>query len=167
MQSHPWGIAENEVESAPCADVGKVRGEGEGKRTAVGCTASQIAELRGASAELVREDALVARRRVAVTEKVVAAPQQWEGQRFKLHGFVVPNSIGRKENTNTVEYRFDMQRNGKTIRAYYTGIPADQFKDEAEVVLTGVMKGESFHATEMTAKCPSKYEERAPSEVGL
>jgi len=100
-------------------------------------------------------------------DEVVAAPQQWEGQRFKLHGFVVPNSIGRKENTNTVEYRFDIQRNGKTIRAYYTGIPADQFKDEAEVVLTGVMKGESFHATEMTAKCPSKYEERAPSEVGL
>ena len=100
-------------------------------------------------------------------DEVVAAPQQWEGQRFKLHGFVVPHSIGRKENTNSVEYRFDMQHNGKTIRAYYTGIPADQFKDKAEVVLTGVMKGESFHATEMTAKCPSKYEERAPSEVGL
>jgi len=98
-------------------------------------------------------------------DEVVAAPQQWEGKRFKLHGFVVPHSIGRKE--STVEYRFDIQRNGKTVRAYYTGTPADQFKDDAEVVLTGVMKGDSFHATEMTAKCPSKYEERAPSKVGI
>jgi cytochrome c-type biogenesis protein CcmE len=98
-------------------------------------------------------------------DEVLAAPQQYEGKHFKLHGYVVPKSIGRKE--NTVEYRFDMQRNGKTIRAYYTGTPADQFKDEAEVVLTGVMKGDSFHATEMTAKCPSKYEERAPTKVGL
>ena len=42
-----------------------------------------------------------------------------------------------------------------------------KFKDQAEVVLTGVLKDNEFHATEMTAKCPSKYEERAPSEVGL
>jgi len=98
-------------------------------------------------------------------DEVMAAPQQWEGKRLKVHGYVVPKSIGRKE--STVQYRFDMERNGKTLRAFYTGTPPDQFKDEAEVVLTGVLKDNEFHATEMTAKCPSKYEERAPSEVGL
>ena len=98
-------------------------------------------------------------------DEVMAAPQQWEGKRLKVHGYVVPNSIGRKE--STVQYRFDMERNGRTLRAFYTGTPPDQFKDQAEVVLTGVLKDNEFHATEMTAKCPSKYEERAPSEVGL
>ena len=98
-------------------------------------------------------------------DEVAAAPQQYEGKRMQIHGFVVPKSIGRKD--GTPEYKFDMQRNGKTITAYYTGTPADQFKDEAEVVLTGVLKGDSFHATEMTAKCPSKYEERAPTQLGL
>jgi cytochrome c-type biogenesis protein CcmE len=98
-------------------------------------------------------------------DEVATAPQQYEGKRMQIHGFVVPHSIGRKE--NTPEYRFRVQRNGKVITAYYTGSPVDQFKDEAEVVLTGVLKGDSFHATEMTAKCPSKYEERAPSQLGL
>ena len=98
-------------------------------------------------------------------DEVALAPQQYEGKRMQIHGFVVPNSIGRKE--NTPEYRFDVERNGKVIRAYYTGSPVDQFKDKAEVVLTGVLKGDSFHATAMTAKCPSKYEERAPSKIGL
>ena len=30
-----------------------------------------------------------------------------------------------------------MQRNGKVMRAYYTGIVPDTFKDDSEVVLTG------------------------------
>lgn len=98
-------------------------------------------------------------------DEVVAAPEQYEGKPMQIHGFVVKNSIGRKE--NTPEYRFDVQKNGKVIRAYYTGSPVDQFKDEAEVVLTGVLRGDSFHATSMTAKCPSKYEARAPAKLGL
>ena len=33
------------------------------------------------------------------------------------------------------------------------------FKNDSEVVLTGRLSGDnSFHATEMTAKCPSKYD---------
>jgi len=98
-------------------------------------------------------------------DEVLAAPQQFEGKHFKLHGWVVPNSIARKD--KTVEYRFAVERNGQAMTAYYTGTPGDQFKDKAEVVLTGMMKGDSFHATKMEAKCPSKYEERAPSKIGL
>jgi cytochrome c-type biogenesis protein CcmE len=97
-------------------------------------------------------------------DEVMAAPQEWDGKPLKLHGFVVPNSIGRKR--DTVEYRFDIERNGKTVRAFYTGTPPDQFKDDAEVVLTGVLRGDEFHSTEMQAKCPSKYEDRAPTKIG-
>jgi cytochrome c-type biogenesis protein CcmE len=90
-------------------------------------------------------------------DEVMAEPAAWHGKHLQVHGYVVTGSIGKKP--DTLEYRFDVQRNGKTVRAYYTGIVPDTFKDESEVVLTGQLTGTEFHATEMTAKCPSKYEE--------
>jgi cytochrome c-type biogenesis protein CcmE len=99
-------------------------------------------------------------------DEVLVAPQQWEGKRLQVHGYVVPASIERKP--RSVEYRFDLQRNGKVMRAYFNFIPPDQFKDDAEVVLTGTLAGDgAFHATSMTAKCPSKYEEQAPKGTRL
>jgi cytochrome c-type biogenesis protein CcmE len=94
-------------------------------------------------------------------DEVLAAPKQWEGKRLQVHGNVVPSSIERKP--HTAEYRFDLQRNNKVMHAYFNFIPPDQFKDEAEVVLTGTLATDgTFHATSMTAKCPSKYEVQAP-----
>jgi cytochrome c-type biogenesis protein CcmE len=99
-------------------------------------------------------------------DEVLAAPQQWEGKPLQVHGNVVPASIGRKD--NPLEYRFDLERNGKVMRAYFSFIPPDQFKDDAEVVVTGTLAHDgAFHATSMTAKCPSKYEERAPKGTQL
>jgi cytochrome c-type biogenesis protein CcmE len=102
-------------------------------------------------------------------DEVMASPAEWEGKRLQVHGYVVPGSIARKP--DTLEYRFDLQRNGKVMRAFYTGVVPDTFKDESEVVLTGQLShgaSTEFHATEMTAKCPSKYEEApgAPSANG-
>jgi cytochrome c-type biogenesis protein CcmE len=94
-------------------------------------------------------------------DEVAAAPQQWEGKTLQVHGNVVPGSIGRKP--DTLDWRFDLERNGKVIRAYYTGSAPDNFKDKAEVVLTGQFTQQGFHATDMTAKCPSKYEEAPPA----
>jgi cytochrome c-type biogenesis protein CcmE len=89
-------------------------------------------------------------------DEVTAAPEQWQGKNLQVHGTVVPKSITRKR--DALEYRFDIQRNGETMRAYYTGIVPDTFKDDSEVVLTGRLTPEGFMATEMTAKCPSKYD---------
>ena len=93
-------------------------------------------------------------------DEVTAQPEAWHGKNLQVHGYVVPGSIGRKR--DVLEYEFDIQRNGKVIRAYYTGIVPDTFKDDAEVVLTGQLTDKGFIATDMTAKCPSKYEEAAP-----
>jgi cytochrome c-type biogenesis protein CcmE len=91
-------------------------------------------------------------------DEVMVQPEAWHGKRLQVHGYVVPGS--RMVKRESLDYTFDLHRNGKTIRAYYTGIVPDTFKDDAEVVLTGELKPDgSFHATEMTAKCPSKYEE--------
>lgn len=96
-------------------------------------------------------------------DEVMVEPQAWHDKNLQVHGYVVPGSIARK--ADSLEYRFDMQRNGKTVRAYYTGVVPDTFKADAEVVLTGRLTEQGFMATEMTAKCPSKYEE-APGVQG-
>jgi cytochrome c-type biogenesis protein CcmE len=93
-------------------------------------------------------------------DEVTAEPEAWQGRNLQVHGYVVPGSIGRKR--DALEYQFDLQRNGQVIRAYYTGIVPDTFKDDAEVVLTGQLTPNGFMATDMTAKCPSKYDEAAP-----
>jgi len=93
-------------------------------------------------------------------DEVVATSHEWQGKNLQVHGYVVPGSIAWKP--NTLEYRFDLQRNGKVMRAYYTGVVPDNFKDDAEVVLTGQLTPHGFTATDMTAKCPSKYEEAPP-----
>ena len=89
-------------------------------------------------------------------DEVMAEPAAWHGKNLQVHGIVVPDSIAQKP--NSLEYRFDIQRNGKVLRAYYTGVVPDTFKADSEVVLTGRLDDKGFHATEMTAKCPSKYD---------
>ena len=96
-------------------------------------------------------------------DEVAGQSETWAGKTLQVHGYVVPGSIGRKR--DALDYQFDLQRNGQVIRAYYSGIVPDTFKDEAEVVLTGELTEQGFMATEMTAKCPSKYEE-APPKLG-
>ena len=95
-------------------------------------------------------------------DEVVGSQQEWTGKKLQVHGYVVPGSIGRKR--DRLEYQFEIQRNGKTLKAYYSGVVPDTFKDDSEVVLTGQLVDHGFLATDMTAKCPSKYEEsKGPS----
>ena len=92
-------------------------------------------------------------------DEVMTQPEQWYGKKMKLHGFVVDNTIQVKE--STLEYLFDMQTNGHVIKASYKGVVPDTFKSGAEVVLGGMLAKDGFHATDMTAKCPSKYDPKS------
>ena len=78
-----------------------------------------------------------------------------------MPGYVVPGSIAGTH--DRLKWKFDLQRNGKVISATFSGAPPDTFKDNAEVVLTGQLTAHGFTATDMTAKCPSKYEEAPPA----
>ncbi|MBP6716559.1 MAG: cytochrome c maturation protein CcmE [Acidobacteria bacterium] len=89
-------------------------------------------------------------------DEVMASPTDWYGKRLKIHGYVVDNSI--LVNDQTLEYRFAMETNGKVIQTAYRGVVPDTFKSGAEVVVSGRLDGEGFHADNMTAKCPSKYD---------
>src|SRR5512144_1806308 len=76
-------------------------------------------------------------------DEVMANPAAWQGKALRLHGFVVRDSILRKR--NSLDYRFEVQNKGRTVRALYTGIVPDTFKDDAEVVLKGRLSADGFH----------------------
>jgi cytochrome c-type biogenesis protein CcmE len=99
-------------------------------------------------------------------DEVLANPQAWQGKQLQLHGFVEGQPA---QKPGTLEYRFDVQSNGKVIRAYYTGVVPDTFKKDSEVVLKGRLSDDgSFHVQKdgVMAKCPSKYEVKGVAGVG-
>lgn len=95
-------------------------------------------------------------------DELMVQPEVWYGKPLQIHGFA--KSIGRKR--DSLEYRFEMHNNGHVVRASYTGIVPDTFKNDAEVVLQGTLGPDGFRATGMTAKCPSKYEPQAGGSPG-
>jgi cytochrome c-type biogenesis protein CcmE len=99
-------------------------------------------------------------------DEVMANPAEWQGKRMSLHGFVVDKSILRKP--DTLDYRFDIQNNGKVVPARYTGVIPDTFKDGSEVVLKGRLGPNGFMVDPngVMAKCPSKYEAKPSPGAG-
>jgi cytochrome c-type biogenesis protein CcmE len=99
-------------------------------------------------------------------DEVMVDPAAWHGKRLQLHGFVVDKSIMQKP--NTLEYRFDIQKNGKIVPARYTGVVPDTFKDGSEVVLKGRLGPHGFTVDPngVMAKCPSKYEASRAQSAG-
>jgi cytochrome c-type biogenesis protein CcmE len=128
------------------------------KAIKVGVTAIVLATAIGALLFTTLQDNLQYYKYV---DEVASAQHEWQGKTLQVHGYVVPGSIRGTQDRR--DWRFDLQRNGKVINASFSGAPPDTFKDDAEVVLTGQFTAQGFHATDMTAKCPSKYEEAPPA----
>ena len=91
-------------------------------------------------------------------DEVMGDPAAWHGKRLQLHGYIVDGSILQKP--NTLQYRFQVQSNGKVVQADYSGIVPDGFKSGSEVVLKGRLSPHGFSVEPggVMAKCPSKYE---------
>jgi cytochrome c-type biogenesis protein CcmE len=94
--------------------------------------------------------------------EVMTEPDVWYGKPLQVHGYA--RDIRRKR--DSLEYSFEIHREGKVLRASYTGIVPDTFQNDSEVVLQGTLTPDGFHATGMTAKCPSKYEPQLGSAAG-
>lgn len=88
-------------------------------------------------------------------DEVMQNPSAWQDKRLQLHGFVAD----LRQRPNSLEYKFDVQYNGKVIPARYTGVVPDTFKNASEVVLKGKLQdgGFSVEPNGVMAKCPSKY----------
>jgi cytochrome c-type biogenesis protein CcmE len=52
-----------------------------------------------------------------------------------------------------------------TVTVRYEGVVPDTFKDDAEVIVTGTLGSDGvFQASDLLAKCPSKYEAEMKSK---
>jgi cytochrome c-type biogenesis protein CcmE len=92
-------------------------------------------------------------------DKVVEAPEDFEGRSIKVHGIVVEGSL--HQDADDAEYHFVIEFKGKRLEVVYDDLLPDTFAEGGEVVLTGRLddNGALLRSSEMTAKCPSKYEE--------
>jgi len=93
-------------------------------------------------------------------DEIIATKSEWVGKPLRIHGNVVKGSIQRKK--TGLDYRFAIHSRGQWLRVHYQGIVPDTFKDCAEVVVKGQIdpKTSVIESKSITAKCPSKYDEK-------
>ena len=83
-------------------------------------------------------------------------------KRLRVAGSVQPGSIKR----NGTKLDFDLVENDQILHVSYRGTepPPDTFKDNSQAMASGHFDHDGvFHATEIQAKCASKY---APAQPG-
>ncbi|HLT34952.1 MAG TPA: cytochrome c maturation protein CcmE [Enhygromyxa sp.] len=91
-------------------------------------------------------------------DKVVDAPDRFAGRNIKVHGNVVVGTL--HQDPDDGEYHFVIEFRGKRLEVVYDDLLPDTFAEGGEVVLTGRLDDHGvLRSSEMTAKCPSKYEE--------
>ncbi len=103
---------------------------------------------------------------------------QWKGVQMKVHGTVVPASVQERVVAQETIRTFVLEMKGKRIRVFNRGPKPDTFKDQAEVVATGLILPRAelasfaasldtriepemayvVDATDLMAKCPGHYE---------
>jgi cytochrome c-type biogenesis protein CcmE len=92
-------------------------------------------------------------------EEVAGEAERWKDERLQLHGNVIRGSVLKKP--GSLDYKFALHSKGKWVEVTYSGIVPDGFKECGELIAKGKLSdGRSFLADELSAKCPSKYEER-------
>jgi len=58
-------------------------------------------------------------------DEVMVEPEVWAGKRLQVHGYA--SNISWKP--STMDYRFEIENNGYTVLAEYTGVVPDTFKE--------------------------------------
>ena len=96
-------------------------------------------------------------------DEVTADPTRFENRTLKIHGHVAPGSIEENIVDQSTQRTFVLEYNGRRILVRNEGPKPDTFRDLAEVVARGTLLRDGdqyvFEATELMAKCPSKYEQ--------
>jgi len=129
----------------------------------LGTKIALAAALTGATGYLVLSDTGEGVLEYMYVDKVADDMASYEGRMIKVHGIVVKGSISKKTG-EAGDYRFTIEHGGRRLPVHYTNIPPDTFQEEGEVVLTGKLVDGVFESDEMSAKCPSKYEEEASAK---
>jgi len=129
----------------------------------LGTKIALVAALGGAAGYLVLSDTGEGVLEYMYVDKVAGDMASYEGRTIKVHGIVVPGSIKKKKGADG-DFNFMIEYAGKRLAVHFTNIPPDTFQEEGEVVVTGKLVDGVFESDEMSAKCPSKYEEEASAD---
>jgi len=89
--------------------------------------------------------------------EVKALGERAAEKQLRINGIVVPGSLEWSEGGSTL--RFSLEQGGDRLTVIYRGTVPDTFKPGNEAVVEGTYdpKSETFRATRVLAKCPSKY----------
>lgn len=103
-------------------------------------------------------------------DQLVAEKQKLAGRAVRAEGNLVKGSLVHQE--SPCEYRFRLVEKGAEIPVRYAGcVVPDTFRDmpgmDVRVTVEGKLKDDgSFEATQVMAKCPSKYEMKDRAQKG-
>lgn len=91
-----------------------------------------------------------------LSQKLAADPTFYDvGMKVGAH--VVPGSVTRDVATQTLSFR--ISDGSATYPVVFHGVPPDTFNDSVEVVVEGRLQRDGvIHATDVLAKCGSRYE---------
>lgn len=91
-----------------------------------------------------------------------------DARAVRVAGWVAPDTIQRDERTQVVHFTVtDTQAVGSPSMAVtYSGIVPDIFKSGIQVVVEGHMVNGVFQASNLLAKCPSKFQSATPAASG-
>src|SRR5450432_3508965 len=101
---------------------------------------------------------------VTIKERNGMGPDAYS-KRLRVAGNVAPGSIKRQG----THLEFLLAEEGRTIPVVYAGseAPPDTFKDNAQALAEGKWGHDGvFHATNIQAKCASKYAPKQPGQPG-
>lgn len=115
-----------------------------------------------------------AKQYILVDDLVTAGIAGFNGREIKVHGWVAPGSINARVIAQQSVRTFVLQKSGKQVLVVHRGAIPDAFRNGAEVVVTGrvivvasrndlaafkLPASDTYivEATELAAKCPSRY----------
>ncbi|MFH1018186.1 MAG: cytochrome c maturation protein CcmE [Pseudomonadota bacterium] len=92
-------------------------------------------------------------------DELMAKESQYLGKTLKVAGTVEPGSV--EPGADSMTHRFRVANAGKIVSVTFRGGLPDTFKEGIDVVVTGKYTSEgTMVATEVLAKCASRYEDR-------
>lgn len=104
-------------------------------------------------------------------DELVAQKASLANRNLRVQGTLVKGTLGKRE--SPCEYRFRLKKNGAEIEVRYSQcVVPDTFRDvpnvDVDVTATGKLASDGhFQASEIMAKCPSKYDMKQQAASGM
>ncbi len=97
------------------------------------------------------------------------SPDRARRETVRLVGFVADGSIAEESDRLRTHFVLRNDVGDRTLPMRFEGVTPDLFREGTQLVATGRLEADdTFHATDLMTKCPSKYEgvEEVPESPG-